>query len=310
MRIIVFGTGGVGGYFGAKLALAGHDVTFIARGKHLEAMKAYGLRVETSPEDLIVDPVQATDDPAQARGAAVVMFCVKMWDVESAATQLPAMLEPSGGVVIPFQNGVEAPATVARHVGMERTLGGVAYIAATIRVPGVVTHTGTMAQLRIGTLTPDQDDRAGAFVDACRGANIDCEQSPDIKTAIWKKFVFLAPMSGCTAVARQPVGTVRSDPDLRATFHDAVAEAVALGRSFGVPLEDDVVDTQLRFLDRLPAEMRSSMLNDLASGHRLEAPWLSGAVARMSAEQGLAAPVNATLYAALKPYLDGVPGRA
>ncbi|HVO90553.1 MAG TPA: 2-dehydropantoate 2-reductase [Casimicrobiaceae bacterium] len=305
MRIAIFGAGGVGGYFGARLALAGHDVVFIARGKHLEAMKAFGLRIESATGELIVDPVQATDDPQQVRGADVVMFCVKLWDVESAAAQLPAMLKPGGGCVIPFQNGVEAPAVVARHVGGERTLGGVAYIAATIRAPGVVAHTGTMAQLRVGTLKPDQDARARAFVDACKGASIDCELSPDITTTIWKKFIFLAPMSGCTSVARQPIGIVRSDPDLRATFVAAVTETVTLARALNVPLESDIVDAQLKFLDRLPADMRSSMMNDLLYGNRLEAPWLSGAVARMSREKGLSAPVNATLYAALKPYIDG-----
>ncbi len=304
MRIAVIGAGGVGGYFGGRLAQAGHDVTFVARGAHLAALRANGLALESGAGNATVTAATFTDDVAAVAPCDVVMLCVKLWHVEAAAKQV-APLAARGGVVIPFQNGVDAPEIVARAVGPRRVLGGIAYIAATIRAPGVVAHTGSMARLVVGAF-PDGDAAAAvAFRDACAAAGVDCMLSADVRRALWEKFCMLSAMSGCTAMARQPVGVVRADPDLRATFESAVREAWAIGRARGVVLADDYVARQLAFLDGLPADMRSSMQNDLAAGNRLEAPWLSGAVARMAAESGLAAPVSATLYAAMKPYAGG-----
>jgi 2-dehydropantoate 2-reductase len=184
-------------------------------------------------------------------------------------------------------------------------MGGVAYIAATIREPGVIAHTGTMARLVFGVTQSAQQRAADALLAACREAGIDASIAPDIRRALWEKFVFLASMAGLTSVARQPVGVLRADPDLRATWEAAMREAWTLGRACGVALADDFVAKQMAFADTLPAEMRSSMLNDLVAGNRLEAPWLSGAIARMARERGIAAPVHATLYAALKPWCAG-----
>jgi 2-dehydropantoate 2-reductase len=303
MRIAVIGAGGVGGYFGAKLALAGNDVTFVARGRHLAALRANGLRVETGGGTIAVNPARATDDLAAIGPVDVAMSCVKLWDVEATAPAL-APLVASGGVVIPFQNGVDAPEMLRRALG-DRVLGGVAYIAAAIASPGVVIHTGTMARLRVGAFEPALAPRAEAFVTACRAAGVECDPAPDIRRALWEKFVFLSALSGCTSLARQPVGTVRADPELRATFQAAMQEAFDVSRAQGVALAPDFVPQQMKMLDSLPAEMRSSMLNDLTAGNRLEAPWLSGAVARMAREAGRSAPVSATIYAALKPYIGG-----
>lgn len=304
MRIAVIGAGGVGGYFGGRLAEAGHDVTFVARGRHLAALRERGLAIESARGNATVAAASATDDPASLAPCDVVMFCVKLWDVESAAQRIAPLLV-GGGVVIPFQNGLDAPEILMRVVGPQRVLGGVAYIAATIREPGVIAHTGTMARLVVGPFAGGNAQAAAAFHDACAAAGIDSELSSDIRRALWEKFCFLSALSGTTALARQPLGVVRSDPDLRAAFAAALREAWALGRARGVPLADDLVARQLANLDALPAEMRSSMLNDLVAGNRLEAPWLSGAVAHMAAETGLPAPVSATLYAAVKPYLNG-----
>jgi len=304
MRIAVMGTGGVGGYFGAKLAAAGHDVTFIARGAHLAALRERGLAIESGVAPLHLPRVQATDDPATIAPVDVVMFCVKLWDVEQAAAQV-APLVVDGGVVIPFQNGLAAPDTLQRVLGTDRVLGGVAYIAATIRAPGVIAQTGTMARLRVGAFPGGPVERAAQFADACRAAGIEIEASPDIRRALWEKFCFLAALSGCTSVARQPVGVIRSDPDLRATFEAAVREAWSVGRAQGVALADDYVASQMKAIDGLHADMRSSMQNDLAAGRRLEAPWLSGAVAALAKTAGLPAPVSGVLYAALKPYVAG-----
>jgi len=304
MRIAVMGTGGVGGYFGARLAQAGHDVAFVARGRHLAAMRERGLAVRSTLGDLHLAHPAVTDDPSSLPPADVVLFAVKLWDTQSAAEAVRPLVA-GGGVVVPFQNGVESIERIAAVLGPERVMGGVAYIAATIAEPGVIAHTGTMARLRFGPVLPAQQRAAEAFLAACARAGVEAELVADIRQALWTKFVFLASFAGCTAVARQPAGVLRADPDLRAMMEAAMREAWVVGRAKGIALADDFVARQLQFLDGLPAAMRSSMQNDLAAGNRLEAPWLSGAVARMARECAIAAPVHATIYAALKPFCSG-----
>ncbi len=245
-----------------------------------------------------------TDDPATLGWFDVVLFAVKLWDTESAAAAVKPLLA-AGGAVIPFQNGVESIERVSAVVGDAQVMGGVAYIAAKIAEPGVIAHTGTMARLRFGAVVPAQQPAAEALLAACKGAGIDAEIAADIRLALWMKFVFLVALSGVTAATRQPVGVVRADPDLRATFEAAMREAWSVGRARGIALPDDFVASQMTFLDGLPAEMKASMLHDLDAGNRLEAPWLSGAVARMAKEAGTSAPVNATLYSAVKTYCMG-----
>ena len=304
MRITVMGAGGVGGFFGAKLAQAGHDVGFVARGRHLAAMRERGLAVRSGSGDVHLPRPAVTDDPATLPPADVVLFAVKLWDTESAAEAVRPLVV-KGGVVIPFQNGVESIERIGAILGGERVMGGVAYIAATIAEPGIIAHTGTMARLRFGPVHPAQRPAAESLLAACKGAGIEAELLTDIRRALWEKFAFLAAFSGLTSVARQPMGVLRGDADLRAALEAAIREAWAVGRATGIALPDDFVARQMAFADGLPAEMRSSMSNDLAAGNRLEAPWLCGAVARMGAALGVATPVNATLYAALKPYCGG-----
>jgi len=306
MRIAVIGTGGVGGYFGGRLAQAGHEVTFVARGRHLAALRERGLTIESLRGNATIGAASATDDPGSIAPCDIVMFCVKLWDVEPAARQI-APLVAKGGAVIPFQNGLEAPDVLKRVLGADKVVGGVAYIAATIREAGVIAHTGTMARLVVGGFEGGNPHAAVAFRDACVGASIDAELSADINRTLWEKFCFLSAFSGCTCAARQPIGVVRSDPDLRGTFEAAVTEGWAAGRAHDVPLSDDYVARQMKASDALPAEMKASMLHDLEAGRRLEAPWLSGAIVRLAQEKGLAAPVSRTLYAAVKPYVDGAP---
>jgi 2-dehydropantoate 2-reductase len=303
MRIAVMGAGGVGGYFGARLAQAGNEVTFIARGRHLEALRAKGLALKSPLGDAQLK-VRAVENPADAGAADVVLFAVKLWDTESAAQSIRPLLA-AGGIAIPFQNGVESIARMAAVLGPERILGGAAYIAGRIAEPGLIAHTGTMARLRFGAVLPAQRAAAEAFLAACRAAKIDCELSDDIVRVLWEKFVLLAPVSGTTAVTRNPVGVVRADPDTRWLLESAMRETWAVARTRGVALADDLVDKTMAFVDGLPAEMKSSMLGDLEAGGRLEAPWLSGAVARMARESGIEAPVNRALYAALRPFVDG-----
>jgi 2-dehydropantoate 2-reductase len=306
MRIAVMGAGGVGGYFGARLAQAGHEVGFVARGRHLAAIRARGLAVRSANGDVHLAKPVAVEDPAELPGADIVFFTVKLWDTERAAEALRPLVA-KGGVIVPFQNGVDSIDRIGAVLGPERVMGGVAQIAATIAEPGVIAQTGTMAKLRFGPVLPAQRAAAAELLEACKGAGIDAELVADIRLALWEKFVFLAAFSGVTSVARAPIGVIRADADMRAVFRAAIAEAWEVGRSEGIALADDVVERTLRFADGLPEAMRSSMLNDLAAGNRLEAPWLSGAVARMAKDAGIAAPVHSTLYAALKPYCMGAP---
>src|ERR1700694_1841719 len=303
MRIVALGAGGVGGYFGARLQQAGHELAFIARGRHLEALQKEGLSLKSPLGDLRLK-VKAVASPSDAGPVDVVLLAVKLWDTESAAQQLRPIVGKNT-FVIPFQNGVESIDRLGRILGPERVMGGSAYIATRISAPGVIEHTGTMARLRFGALTPAQRPAAEGFLAACRGAGINAEMSEDIVLVNWEKFVFLVGLSGATAVSRSPLGVVRADPQRRWLFEQAMRETWRLGRARGVPLPEDFIEKQLAFAETLPHEMRASLLHDLEAGGKLEAPWLCGAVARMSAEAGLEAPVNRTIYAALRPYIDG-----
>ena len=297
MRIAAMGAGGVGGYFGARLSAAGNEVHFIARGAHLDAIRKNGLKVESGGGNLHIKPAKATDDAASIGPVDVVMFAVKLWDVETVAKQLKPLLHDRT-LVIPFQNGIESPDLLKKHIPPKHVLGGVAYIATGIKAPGVILHTGAMQRLLVGP-------GAEQFAQACKAAGINVEQPADIERARWEKFVFLTGLSSATAVARAPVGVVRADPDLRWLFEEAMRETWRLGRKRGIALPDDFIAERMRFVDTLHADMRTSMQHDLENGNRLEAPWLCGAVARMSAAAGLEAPVNRTIYAALKPFING-----
>jgi 2-dehydropantoate 2-reductase len=303
MRIAAMGAGGVGGYFGARLQQAGHDVTFFARGRHLEAIRANGLKVE-SPHGNAQLKVHVLEHPRDAQVADVVLFAVKLWDTETAAE----MLRPIVGAdtaVIPFQNGVESISRLRAFFPERNVLGGSAYIATRVKSPGVIEHTGQMSRLQFGPVIPSQRPIAEKFLAACREAKINAEIPDDIIKANWEKFVFLVAVSSATAVARAPLGVVRSDPDLRWLFEQAMRETWRVGRARGVALADDFVEARMKFADTLHADMKASLAHDLENRGRLEAPWLCGAVARMAAELGIDAPVNRSVYAALKPYVDG-----
>jgi 2-dehydropantoate 2-reductase len=311
MRILVLGSGGVGGYFGAQLAKAGHEVFFVARGAHLQAMRSQGLRVDSPLSPVHLMPTQCGSDPASMREPDVVLFCPKLWDVKAAAAQLAPALGPRT-LVIPFQNGVESHGWLAEILGPPRVAIGVAQIASTIGAPGVISHTGSFARLRVGLLPAQAADadcsaRVDAFVAAGVAAGIEIVRVADALRTLWEKYVFLAAMSGLTSLVRLPIGPIRADPDLRATLRASMAETIALAATQGVVFEPDFIDRQMGFVDGLHADMRSSMLHDLLAGRRLEAPWLCGGVARMSEAQGLPSPVNRTLFAALKPFVNGVP---
>ena len=304
MRIAIMGSGGVGGYLGGRLAASGQDVTFIARGAHLAALRSEGLRIESARGDVAGPPAQATDDPAAIGPVDLVVFAVKLYDTEQAAAATRPLIGPATGVVT-LQNGVDSVGVLSATLGREHVIGGSAHIAAVIAAPGVIRHTGTMARFLFGELDGAQSERIAALSAALDKAGVDHQVSEDIERDIWGKMVFLATFAGLTALMRLPIGPIRADPDTRALYLAGLAEALAVARAKGIALPDDFVAQTLARTDQLPYEMKSSLLNDLESGRRLELPWLSGAIARMGEEQGVPTPTHAFITTALKLHADG-----
>jgi 2-dehydropantoate 2-reductase len=308
MKIAVMGTGGVGGYFGTRLALGGSDVAFVARGAQLAAMREHGLRVRSAGGDLHLAPVRATDDPREIGPVDLVLFGVKLWDTSAAAEAIRPLLGLDTAVVS-FQNGVVKDDILMETLGRRAVIGGVCYIAATIAEPGVIVHTGTMQRLVFGEYDGTRSARVELFEAACRQAGIDAEVSADITRALWEKFVFLVAFSAVTSTTRRPIGAVRAHPQTRRLLAAAMQEVVDVGRAQGVALAPDFVADRLGFADQLPVTMTSSMANDLERGNRLEVPWLSGDVARRGAALGVPTPVNGTLFDVLSIAADGVATR-
>ena len=306
MKIAVMGSGGVGGYFGAKLAHSGAEVHFIARGPHLVAIREHGLRIESSTGDLTIQPVNATDNPVEIGPADIVLFAVKLYDTEVAAEACRPLLGPETAVVT-FQNGIDGLGVLRRVLGDAHVAGGVTYIAAGIAAPGVIRQTGTMAQLIVGELDGTPSSRLQALLDQCKSASIETTLHPAILQAIWEKFVMLCTMSGLTTLARQPIGPIRRVPQTRALAEASLRETVAVARAYGVELPSDILERTMAFFDQVPYEVKSSMLQDLEGGRRLEVSWLSGAVTRLGTEQGIATPVHQTIAAILALYADGPP---
>jgi 2-dehydropantoate 2-reductase len=304
MKIVVMGAGGVGGYFGARLAVGGADVTFIARGEHLRAMHRDGLTILSANGDLTLKPVKASDNPATIGHADLVMIAVKLWSTEDAARDIAPLMGPNSAVVS-WQNGVMAEDILIKHYGRERVIGGVSNIAALIEARGVIRHNGTMARLIFAELDDKSSKRIDALAALCKQANVDHVVSDDINRAIWQKFIFLASFSGMTCATRAAIGPIRSDPETRAMLQAALEEVVAIGRAKGVSLPDDQAQQSLAWADNLPPTMVASMLGDLNRGNRLELPWLSGNVVKLGEELGIAAPVHKFMYTVLKLHADG-----
>ncbi|NQU60583.1 MAG: 2-dehydropantoate 2-reductase [Rhodospirillales bacterium] len=304
MKIAVFGTGGVGGYFGGRLAASGEDVRFVARGAHLQAIRKGGLRIKSALGDVTIDAAQATDDPADIGHADIALVAVKLYDTEDAARAMKPLVGPQT-TVVSFQNGVGARDVFSAAFGAERVIGGTTSIAAVIGEPGVITHTGTMASMAFGEWDGNRSARTESLLAACEKAGIDVTLSPNINGAIWSKFVFLAAFSGITSHFRLPIGPIREDEEKRAMFRDAIAETFAVGRAKGVSLSDNLVEKRMVFADGLPEEMYSSMYHDLAAGKRIEVKWLSGAVVDMGEDLGIDTPTHRIFLEALLPFSEG-----
>lgn len=302
MRIAMMGAGGVGGYFGGRMAASGCDVTFIARGRHLEAIRKQGLRIDSRDiGDAIIDPADATDNPADVGVMDCVIVAVKLWDTEEVGRAILPMVGPET-TVLSLQNGVECDQMLARVVGTGHLIGGVAFIASSIREPGVIKHIGTMQRVVVGERAGGSSSRVEALYEVMLHAGITAEVSDDIERTIWEKFVFLVGLSATTTMLRTTLGPVRKNPDSRAFLLNIMRETVAVGRAKGIDLADDYAEDRLAFAAGLPVDMTSSMHHDLEAGNRLEVAWLSGAVARFGHELGVATPVNQSVWAALKTH--------
>jgi 2-dehydropantoate 2-reductase len=304
MRIAVMGSGGVGGYFGGRLAAAGQDVTFIARGAHLAALRQRGLAIRSALGDATIAPAQATDDPASLGPVDLVIFTVKLYDTEAAAEAIRPLIGPETGVVT-FQNGIAGTEVLSAKLGAEHVIGGVAKIAAVIAEPGVIRHTGTMAELVFGELNGSASARVAALAAALDAAGVQHTVSDDFGREIWDKMVFLSTFAGLTSLVRLPIGPIRGDPETRALLRAGLAEALAVARAGGSGLPENLADQILERIDRLPYEMKSSMLQDLEGGRRLELGWLSGAIARMGRDLGIPTPTHELIATALKLHADG-----
>ena len=298
MKIVVMGPGGVGGYFGARLAAAGNDVTFVARGAHLAAMQANGLDVRSVIGNVHVKPARAVADPAEAPAADAVILAVKMGDTQSAAASLKPILKP-GTPIFTFQNGVEAADMIAAVVGDGHVVPGVARIASHIASPGVIEHASPFARLEFAEVDNGPSPRVAAFHTACRAAGIDAEIAPEIVRALWMKFAMLAPMSGVTTLTQKPAGPLRANPDTRALIEAAVHEVIAVGQAAGGGLKPDDMAAMMNIVDNLPEKMISSMAHDRAAGKPLELNWLSGAVVRLGDKHGVPTPTHRFIAQAL-----------
>lgn len=302
MKLAVMGAGAVGGYFGARLAAAGEEVHFVARGAQLEALVANGIQLKSAIGDLHLQRVQATADPATVGPADVIIFTVKQFDTAPAALACKALLG-SNTTVITLQNGMDAKDRLGKILGRDRVMPGAAYIAnAAVIAPGVISHSGTVVRLVFGERDGARSARAERFLAACLKAGITAVLTSNIDAELWAKFTFLATFSGVSTVIRKPIGPVLSDSVTRQLFADAVSEAVAVAQAEGVDLGRDYQAKQMAFCDSIPAETKPSMLMDLERGHPLELEWLSGAVAELGDKTGIRTPIHHFLYAALKLY--------
>ncbi len=305
MKIAIMATGGVGGYFGARLAAAGQDVHFIARGAHLAALRANGLKLKSANDDLDLQPVSVTDDPATIGAVDIVLFAVKRYDTATAAKAIVPLVGASTGV-ISVQNGMDRQDLLRATLGPEHVMGGVTYItAAEVASPGVITHVGPVARLIFGEFDGSGSPRAERFFAACKDSGIDAVLSTEIAKEMWAKFALLSAFSGVSSVLRKPIGAIVRDPDTRRLLEDAIAETGAVAKAKGVDLGADYMVRQAAVIDRMLPETKSSMLIDLEHRRRLELEWLSGAVARLGDEAGVPTPALHFIYAALKLYASG-----
>ena len=300
MKFAVFGTGAVGGYFGARLAQAGHEVGFITRPKYLETLVQNGLSIQSIDGDFLLHPLRVTDDPAALGPVDCVLVAVKAWQVEDAARAIKPLIGAHTRV-LPLQNGVEAPRQLREVLGEKPVLGGLCKIICKVVRPGHLQHSGAEPYIALG----EWDNSRGPSVDSLStclsGAGIRCEIPPNIQVAMWQKFLFIAAFSGVGAVTRAPIGVIRSLPQTRTMLVEAMAEIDALARVQGLDLGPDIVEKTMAFVDGLPAHATASMQRDMMEGRPSELEYQTGSVVRLSRLHQCPCPLNTFIYQALVP---------
>ncbi len=301
MRIAVFGTGGVGGYFGGRLAEAGEEVIFVARGEHLRVIQTQGLQVDSLAGDFIIQPAQATDDPAQVGPVEVVLVCVKAWQVVEAAQAIRPMVGPET-MVVPLQNGVDAPGELAAALGAEHVLGGLCGLIAFVAGPGHIRHTGIEPFVTFGELDNHPSERVERLRQAfARTQGVTVTVPPDIQAAMWRKFLLIATWSGVGAITRAPIGVLRSVPETRQLLEQSLQEILEVARARHIALPADVVSQTLAFIDTVPPHGTASMQRDIMAGRPSELASQNGAVVRLGQEVGVATPLHTFIYHSLLP---------
>jgi 2-dehydropantoate 2-reductase len=311
MRFVIVGSGAVGGYFGAKLARSGQEVTFIARGAHLAAIRSQGLQVRSPKLGDFVVRAPAHEDTSKVGPVDVVLFTVKAYDNPEALALLPPLIG-ADTVVLTLQNGVDSVDEAAAVVGEAHVLGGTTYVATAVESPGVIAQTGVHRSIIFGEVFGDRGTitpRVQAIADVMAPADIIVTPVADGRVPIWDKFVYLAPFAGFTGAARLPIGGIWGDPEVQKMFYAAAREVAAIAAAEGVTLSPDRFTTLKEYMDSIPPSTRSSLLIDLQIGKRIEVEALQGAAVRRAAKHGLAAPIISTLYALLKPWSNGTPAR-
>ncbi len=306
MKIVVMGTGGVGGYFGAKLANAGHDVAFIARGKHLEAIKENGLKIISELGDIIIHPAKASNDPSDFEIADIVLFCVKSYDTESSSNLIKPLVGPKTAV-IPFLNGIGHIEIMQRILGSNNVIGGVAAISALIEKPGVIRHNSAMQMLKFGEFNNEITPRIKAFQKACEESGINNAIPKNIECDLWQKIVMICTLAGANCLTRLPLGPCRSNPVTRTLMKNLAEEVVAVAKAENVILPDNQVEITMKQLDSLPEAMKASTLPALEKGEKLEASALNGAIDKLGTKHGINTYMHKAVYAALAPHQDGTP---
>lgn len=305
MRIAVIGSGGVGGYFGGRLAAAGTDVAFLARGAHLEALRTRGLTIQTAAGDIHVPKVAATDDTRTIGPVDLVLFTVKWYDFEETLALLPPLIGP-GTLVVPFQNGVDSIERLLARFDRQQVGGGVALVSAVIAAPGIIRHTA-LGRLTFGMPDGSTHPHLEALRDAGKRAGFEAVLSHRIEVDLWLKFIRLSVFSGMTSMVRAPIGVVRRDPALRALLESAVREGIAVATARGIALPADIYESTIAGLMGLPPHAKASMFEDLERARRLELPWLSGTMVRIADELGVPAPTHRLFVTLLTPFVDGTP---
>lgn len=301
MKIAVVGTGGVGGYFGGLLAHSGQDVTFFARGAHLEALRR-GLRVKSIHGDFTVSPAQATDDLATIGPVDLALICVKDYQLEALLPALPPLIGQET-VLLPLLNGVRAADRLAEQFGRQQTMGGLCHIVSMIAAPGAIEQLSPFRSVTFGEWAGQITPRAQAIYEVMAAAGIDVKLTDDIRKAMWTKFIFITAYSGVGSVTRLPAAGLRACPETMAMLRAAVEEIEAVARAKGVALDSDVVAKTMAFVDGLPDNATASMQRDVQDGRPFELEAMTGSLVRYGIEAHVPTPVNQFIYAALKPQL-------